>query len=267
MDGQLIGGHLMRSPGLGSLHLPQEWSVRRIRNANAPQDPEREKILATVSHDLRTPLAAVRTMAQLITLESGDMVRVAHSAAAILRCVDRMTAMLDDLAQATQIGPGRMHLDLTEIDPASFLGELLDRLRGGLAVERVAVHASPGLPPVQADPARLERAVVNLVSNALKYSAAPSPVVITASAVPGGVELAFVDQGVGIPAEALERVFEPFFRVGGSVGAGGLGLGLHIARSIVEAHGGRIGVESRLGHGSTFRVVLPAAVPDLPRAA
>src|SRR5262245_42172097 len=89
IDGQLMGCRLMRGCNLGSLNLPQEWSVRRIRSGNASQDPEREKILATVSHDLRTPLAAVRTMAQLITLESSDVVRVAHSAAAILRCVDR----------------------------------------------------------------------------------------------------------------------------------------------------------------------------------
>ncbi|HVI95961.1 MAG TPA: ATP-binding protein, partial [Anaeromyxobacter sp.] len=132
-------------------------------------------------------------------------------------------------------------------------------LRGGLDADRVRLEIAPDVPHLLADPHRLERIVVNLLSNALKYSPGQAEVVVEVSGVEGGVAIAVLDRGVGIAPEDLPHVFDRFFRARGARRPEGLGLGLYITRLLVEAHHGRVEVTSQLGQGSTFRVVLPAA--------
>lgn len=112
---------------------------------------------------------------------------------------------------------------------------------------------------VLAEASRLERVVTNLLTNALKYSAATAPVKVRLSGDGRLVELEVVDRGIGIPPESLKRLFERYYRAaGGKASAGGLGLGLYIARLIVEAHSGQLSVASELGRGSTFKLELPS---------
>ena len=123
--------------------------------------------------------------------------------------------------------------------------------------------ASDDTPPyvVQADAPQLERAIANLITNALKYSAKSASVSIRLAHEGGNVVLEVTDRGIGIVSESVSRLFEQYYRTeGGKASAGGLGLGLYIARMIVEAHGGRIDVVSELGRGSTFRLTLPSYV-------
>jgi signal transduction histidine kinase len=228
----------------------------------------RDDLVRMISHDLRTPLNAVYTQAHLIRRHPGDPARVEERARAIARSCERMSTMIQDLVEATLLEAGQLRIDRVSVDLRALLPELLDRLRGGLDVDRVRLEVAPDLPHVLADPHRLERIVVNLLSNALKYSPAQGEVVLEASHDDGRVAIAVSDRGVGIAPEDLPHVFERFFRARGARRPEGLGLGLYITRLLVEAHAGRIEVRSRLGRGSTFRVVLPAAtLPPSPGTA
>lgn len=219
----------------------------------------RDDLVRMISHDLRTPLNAVYTQAHLIRRHPGDAARVEERARAIARSCERMSAMIQDLVEATLLEAGQLRIDPMPLDLRALLPELLERFRGGIDVDRVRLEVAPELPYVLADPHRLERIVVNLLSNALKYSPAQGEVVLEASKEDGRVAIAVADRGVGIAPEDLPHVFDRFFRARGARRPEGLGLGLYITRLLVEAHGGEVEVRSRLGQGSTFRVLLPAA--------
>lgn len=166
--------------------------------------------------------------------------------------------MISDLVDTARYETGQLTLDLKPIDVGSFLNDLRARAEGVLEMSRVRFEDCDGLPPLRADPDRLERILVNLLSNALKYSPAGAPVFIRCRPERGGVEIAIVDGGSGIGPEALPHIFDRYCRVESTSGAEGLGLGLAITRMLVEAHHGTISVESELGKGSTFRVWMPA---------
>jgi two-component system, OmpR family, phosphate regulon sensor histidine kinase PhoR len=219
----------------------------------------REDLLRMVSHDLRTPLQAVLTHAHLIRRTPDLPVRIAERAEAIVRTSERMGGMLQDLVEMVMLESGHLPLARTPLDLASFVREVLERLGTSLTAHRLRFSAAEGVPRVDADPARLERVVVNLVSNAIKYSAPETAVELSVRPAGGGARLEVVDRGVGIAPEDLPRIFGRFYRVGGSRQPEGLGLGLYIARLVVEAHGGRISVDSAPGRGSRFVVDLPAS--------
>lgn len=121
---------------------------------------------------------------------------------------------------------------------------------------------SAGLPPAQADENRLERILVNLLSNALRYADPDTPVLVRARQIDGDVEVSVTDQGPGLTPEQLAQLFKPFSRIARERD-GGIGLGLYITKQLVDAHGGRIRAESELGKGSTFSFTLPIGrVPD-----
>ncbi|MGC3999915.1 MAG: ATP-binding protein [Anaeromyxobacter sp.] len=214
-----------------------------------------------ISHDLRTPLNAVYTQAHLLQ-RSADA-RTQERGRSIVRSCERMNGMIQDLVETTLLEAGQLRLQRSAVDLRELVSEVLERLRGGLEVDRIQVSCAPGLPCARADGPRIERLLVNLLSNALKYSPPQSAVQVRLElAGPGEVALAVCDRGIGIAPEDLPRIFDRYFRAAGARRPEGLGLGLYIARRVTEAHGGRISVESQLGQGSTFRVVLPAA-PEL----
>ncbi|WP_242396330.1 sensor histidine kinase [Anaeromyxobacter oryzisoli] len=223
----------------------------------------REDLLRMVSHDLRTPLQAVLTHAHLIRRAADVPPAVAERAEAIVRTSERMGRMLQDLSEMVLLESGHLTLSRVPLDVPAFLREVLERLSAPLPPDRIRLRAAGDAPPVLADPARLERVVVNLLSNALKYSPAGAPVEVSVVAASGdAVEIEVADQGVGIPQEILPRIFDRFYRVSdGRRQPEGLGLGLYIARLLVDAHGGRIAVDSAPGRGSRFVVRLPAAAP------
>ena len=137
--------------------------------------------------------------------------------------------------------------------------DFLQRNAGVLDTDRIQLDVPEELPLVSADYNRLERVFTNLLSNALKYSDTDTPVVVRALQVGEMVEIAITDQGKGIPPDDLPHLFERFYRAQGARKADGIGLGLYIAKALVEAHGGRIWVESEEGKGSTFSFTLPVA--------
>jgi signal transduction histidine kinase len=220
---------------------------------------EREDLLHVVSHDLRGPLGAVMGQADLLRKRPGDGAWTEARAEAILRAAARMQAMIEELVDGARLDSGRLRLDVRPVDLREHVPGMLRRLEAQLEVERVEVSI-PAVGPVtvRADPRRLERVLVNLLSNALKY-AVGSRVRIEVMAEGEWVDVCVADDGPGIHPDDLPRLFRRFERGRGTEGKDGLGLGLYGARRIVEAHGGRIEVESAPGAGSRFRVRLPAA--------
>jgi signal transduction histidine kinase len=220
---------------------------------------ERETLMQMVSHDLSTPLQVIRLHGQVLRRRRSDADAVRRGADAILASADRMQRLIQDMVDAARLEAGHLALKLEPVDLNAFLLEWKERLAGALAVERVRISVTPDLPFVLADPARLEQIVVNLVTNALKYSVADSEVQVAFTHAGDRLELSVRDQGSGIAADELPRLFDRYYRARNATAAEGLGLGLFITRKLADAHGWAIRVESELGRGSTFTVVVPAA--------
>jgi signal transduction histidine kinase len=224
-------------------------------------EEQREDLIRAVTHDLRTPLSVVRTSAELMQrLPAAAAERVDP----ILRSCRSMEAMLADLADASRIDARHVELERRAVDLGALLSDLVKRLEPVLDTRRVRLRVPDDPLLVEADPLRVERVLVNLVTNALKYSPPESEVLMDAGRTGSHVSIEVLDHGQGIDPEDLPRVFDRFFRAKEARRTDGLGLGLFIARALVEAHGGTIQAESTPGSGSRFRVLLPAlaAEPD-----
>jgi len=170
-----------------------------------------------------------------------------------------MNAMILDLVDSARLEANQLRMEPASVDLRSFVLDLQGRLAGALAMDRVRVQIPEGLPQVSADPNRLERILTNLLSNALKYSEPETEVFVGAERQDGMVRVWVSDSGVGIAEEDIPQLFQRFYRAKSGRKAEGLGLGLYITRMLVEAHGGKIWVESDLGKGSTFSFTLPLA--------
>ena len=225
----------------------------------------RREFLGDVSHELRTPIFAVTGFAE--TLLDGalndDRVR-RRFVEKVLSNARRLEALTRDLSEISKLETGRLVLHPAPFDLAALLAEVVEGLEMAAGEREVHLVArpAPGLPPVRGDRERLRQVLTNLAENALKYNERGGHVEITARQRPAGdVRVAVVDDGIGIPEDALGRLTERFFRVdkSRSRAEGGTGLGLAIVKHILEAHGGRLEVESRVGYGSTFAFVLPTA--------
>ena len=219
----------------------------------------REELLHAVSHDLRAPLGAIGGQAHVLRARAGDAFTAAR-AEAILRSARRMEGMIDDLVDGARHEAGHLRLDLRPVELRPFVSELLDRMEGALDVGRIDPALPEGAPlVVVADPARLERILVNLLSNALKYSPGEGRVRVEAEARAGRVVVSVTDEGPGIAPEDAPHLFERYYRGKEGRRSEGTGLGLYGARLLVEAHGGRIAFENVAGGGASFRVEFPAA--------
>ncbi len=225
---------------------------------------ERARHILGISHGLRTPLTVIQGQAQLLqrALEkAGLSEQELRSANAILLGARRMSLMLRDLVDLTSLESGQeLKLNLEPVDLRCFVLELKERLRGMLDSDRICIEAPRELSPVLADPDRLERILVNLLNNALKYSSPSTEVVIRLARRNGEVETDVIDHGPGIPPEQLPHLFDRWWRwVPSMQRAETLGIGLYITKGIVDAHGGRLWAKSELGKGSTFSFTLSVA--------
>ena len=221
---------------------------------------EREMYVHTISHDLRTPLTVVLGHAEMLETTCTDENSEVH-VEAIRKGAERMENMIEDLVEAARL-EGEVDLQRQPVELDLFFADLQQRGSVISGSERIDIAVPADLPPVAADPARLERIVGNLVSNALKYSPLKSPVEIRARQEGAAVVISVRDRGQGIHPEDQAHIFERFYRSRGARKAGSVGLGLYIAHSLVEAHGGRIWLESEPGAGSTFFFTLPLAARE-----
>jgi PAS domain S-box-containing protein len=215
----------------------------------------RDEMIAVVSHDLRDPLQAIAAAAAALRLEP-QTAENAETIESIALASTQMRRLVQDLLDISMIEAGCLPLDPERVDLPALLLEaqrlLLPLVRAKSV--RIEMRLAANLPPVPVDRHRILQVLVNLMSNALKFGPAGGLVTVGAERDPGGIRVWVQDTGAGIGPEHVDRVFERFWRVDRSAGAG---LGLAVAKGIVDAHGGRIGVTSEPGAGCTFFFTLP----------
>jgi two-component system sensor histidine kinase KdpD len=225
----------------------------------AEVDRVRTALLNAVSHDLRTPLASAK--AAVGTLGMSDLSLSEKDRAELLdtaeESLDRLSGLVENLLDMSRLQAGAMALVIQPIDVADVISAALTSL--GSAASQVIIRVPEETPEVQADPALLERAVANLVQNAVRHSPAGAPPQITASAYGTAVEIRVIDRGPGIPETDWDQIFQPFQRLGDRDNTSGVGLGLALARGLIEAMSGTLSPEQTPGGGLTMTISLPAA--------
>ena len=232
----------------------------------AEADRMRTALLAAVSHDLRTPLASAK--AAVTSLRSPEVHWDAADRDELLatadESLDRLARLVDNLLDMSRLQAGALSLFPRPVGVDEIVARSLDDL--GPRSEAVVVDIPESLPEARVDPAILERVIVNLTENALRYSSPSKPPLLTASALGDRVELRVVDRGPGIPEKEKDRMFVPFQRLGDTDNTTGVGLGLALSRGFTEAMGGTLTAEDTPGGGLTMAVSLPAvaqpASPD-----
>ncbi|MFJ2650927.1 DUF4118 domain-containing protein [Streptomyces sp. NPDC087420] len=222
----------------------------------------RTALLAAVSHDLRTPLAGIK--ASVTSLRSDDVEWSEEDRAELLEGIengaDRLDHLVGNLLDMSRLQTGTVTPLIREID----LDEVVPMALGGVPDGSVVLDVPESLPMVAVDPGLLERAVANIVENAVKYSPYGQPVVVAASTLGTRVEVRVVDSGPGVPDDAKDRIFEPFQRHGDAPRGAGVGLGLAVARGFAEAMGGTLAAEDTPGGGMTMVLTLRAAPGPAP---
>ncbi|WP_437637356.1 sensor histidine kinase [Sorangium sp. So ce854] len=223
----------------------------------------REDFLSVASHELKTPVTSLRLGLQSL-LRRTDVAPEEHLTRALHRMdrqVQRLVRLIDDLLDVSQLHTGRIELHVEPVDLAEAVEDVVERLGARIAQSgsTVSVRAEP-LVVGSWDRSRLEQVISNLLDNALKFGAG-APIEVSVARRDATAELVVQDHGIGIPAERLPHVFERFERAVSSRHFGGLGLGLHVVKSIVEALGGAVRADSRPGEGTRITVELPCDLP------
>ena len=227
-------------------------------------DDARREFVANVSHELRTPLTNIRSYTETLLDAAGDIPLDTEKQflGVISSESERMARIVTDLLTLSKLDYGRMELRMTRFSLADMLHNVANAMK--LTAEdsghELAVDTPDGLPQIVGDRERIEQVVVNILSNAVKYTPSGGHIRLSACAVPGNrVRITVEDDGVGIPAADVPRLFERFYRVdkARSRAAGGTGLGLAIAKEIVEQHEGKIALASEYGKGTTVTITLP----------
>lgn len=242
--------------GSGSLVLLQDISeLRRLETV-------RRDFISNISHELRTPVASLKVLAE--TLQEGAIDDRAMAQDFLHKIdieVDRLTQMVNELGELSRIESGEFPLKIEPVHLGEVTKRVAERLRaqaerGGLSLKVDITH---GLPKALADEERVEQVVVNLVHNAIKFTPPSGRVTISTKIEGNSILVSVADTGAGIPADDLPRIFERFYKADKARASGGTGLGLAIAKHIVEALGGKIWAESIEGKGSNFTFTLPIA--------
>jgi signal transduction histidine kinase len=226
-------------------------------------DRLKDEFFTGISHDLRTPLAAIRWSADL--LHSGSLgpltpkqLRLAETIQSSSR---RLLVLAGQIVELGRLRAGRLHLDLRPTDLGDVIGQAVDEVRplaerGQLRLE---VEVPDDLPPAAADAERVHQIMVNLLANSVRFTPPGGRVSVSAALEGAEVAVRVIDTGVGIPADLLAKIFDPYEQA--HHGRGGSGVGLTMVRGLVDAHRGRVWVESEEGRGSCFTFTLPLAVP------
>lgn len=232
--------------------------ARELTRLNEAQ----RRFVSLVSHEFRTPLFGIQGFSELIRDEALSAEEVHDHADRINSEAQRLVRMITEILDLDRMESGHMVLALGDVRMNEVIESVVDYARPGAPQHHFARVLDPALPVMTGDQDKLVQVMTNLVSNAVKYSPEAGTITITSARDGNTVHVSVTDEGIGIPPDALEKVFERFTRVEReSLGdIKGTGLGLPIVREIVELHGGRVWAESRPGEGSTFHLELPIDV-------
>jgi len=238
-------------------------AVINVRDISELREVEnlRETFLSMLGHELQTPLSIIKGYTSTLARSDAnwDIETLRKSLQVIEAESDRLSGIMNKLLLASRIAAGTPVLAREQLQLSSLVEKVVRRLQAVTAVHSFRVEFEPDLPPVYADPALMEEVLTNLIENAVKYSPEGGRITITGRNAGEEIRVAVADEGIGIPREDVEHIFERFRRTDRSVvkKVKGIGLGLYICKSIIEAHGGRIEVESRADKGSQFTFTLP----------
>ena len=273
MEGTLIRGDGRTLP-VGVSYAPVfapdrtlQNTVVSIRDLSRFREAEELKstFISIISHELKTPVALIKGYASTLRREDAvwDPPTVADGLAVIEEEADRLAGLIEDLLDASRLQAGGLQLHMGEVQLATLASRLVDRFSKQEPQHAFRIDFPPGFPPVTGDEERLTQVISNLLSNAVKYSSPGTAISIRGSVDPAQVIVTVSDQGPGISQEDLPHVFDRFYRaVDAARRTKGAGLGLFLARAVVEAHNGRIWADSQAGEGTSISFGIPRA--DVP---
>lgn len=249
--------------GQAALAVEREQLAEQARQAELLKaaDKLQTALLNSISHDLRTPLVAITGALSSLQDDAASLNEAARQGLIEMAReeAERLNRLVGNLLDMSRIEAGALRLKQVPCDVQDVIGTALERLSSRLGDHPVTVEVPPDLPLVPMDFVLIVQALANILDNAVKYSPPGSPIRVTGRLAGAGesLEIAVADQGIGIPAEDLTRVFDKFYRAQRTRAVSGTGLGLAIAKGIVEAHGGRIWAENRPGGGTVVTLALP----------
>lgn len=229
----------------------------------------RKEFVANVSHELRTPLSLIQGYVETLLEGAKDNPEVAgRFLKTIERNAERLRLLIEDLLVISELESGRVKPNVQTVPFRSLVAKVFEDFKTRAETKSIRLVDASAELTINADPERLEQVLGNLIDNGIKYGRNGGEIVVDSRLLPGWVEVCVADDGPGIPPEALERIFERFFRVdkARSREQGGTGLGLSIVKHIVQTHGGRVWATSELGQGAKFFFTLPGALGALSAA-
>jgi len=246
-------------------NLPVErliYEAQREAGLKSRLEEVMSQFVSNISHELRTPITCIKGYVEtLLEGALSDPATAKRFLEVIHEETERLNRLIRDLLDLSMMESNRAHLNRLRVDLGVLVNDAVSFMHDYAEKKNIQLtcHAKEGLPEVQGDEDRLEQVLINVIDNAIKYTPQGGKVDVTCVEDDGFVKVAVADTGPGIPPEDLDRVFERFYRVepDRSTQTGGRGLGLAIARHIVEAHGGAIWAESQIGKGSTFCFTIP----------
>lgn len=239
-----------------SHHLRQ---VTEAHDAARAESHAKDRFLAVLGHELRNPLAALANSISVLREVPLGQDQVANVYTGMARQVQQLTSLVDDLLDLTRVAQGKVVLKPQVVTIDEVLEDALTSVRSTIEqkAQRLVTSGVPKGLVVEADRVRLEQILINLLTNAARYTPNGGCITVSAGVTEDGIEVDVTDTGIGIESEHLERIFEPFAQVGAE-GTGGLGIGLSLVRQLMQLHGGRVVARSAgLGQGATMKVTLP----------
>jgi len=248
--------------GMAFNEMAEELELEESRREQL--DRLKDEFVLTASHELRSPLTSVQGFAELLMLERDSLTpRQAETVEVILDNCRHLVRLLNDLLDLARSDAGRLSIQPRPTEVAPLVEDVVRTMRAQTEAggQHLRENLPPGLPAIDVEPDRIRQILMNLLTNAHEYAPAGASIGVSAALAGAEVEISVSDDGPGIPAEQLERIFDRFTRgdAGLTQRVGGTGLGLAISKSLAEAHGGSISAESVVGQGSTFRLRLPIA--------
>jgi signal transduction histidine kinase len=231
--------------------------ITKFREAEALKST----FISVISHELKTPVSLIKGYAETLRREDAqwDAATVRDSLGVIAEESDRLAELIDNLLDASRLQAGALKLNQSEVALDQLAQRLVKKFQTQSEKHQLNTNFPPDFPNVMGDEERLTQVLSNLLSNAIKYSPSGGQINVSGHVSPHEITIRVTDQGPGIPTPDLPHIFERFYRADSDLTkrAKGTGLGLYLAKAVIEAHGGRIWVESTSGKGTTFVFTLP----------
>jgi PAS domain S-box-containing protein len=253
-NGQIIGASKIARDISEQLIMQEEKA--RLYDEIKELNDKKDEFIGLASHELKTPLTSIQAYLQILNGELSDERRKEFLRRAAQQ-VKKINGLVSDLLDISKIQAGQLRFDPSPFDLNQLVLDAIELIRSANHQYNITFRSEVGVLIIQGDAQRIEQVIINLLTNAIRYSNRSYDIDVHLSKQEGTAKVAVRDQGIGIAADQLEQIFSRFYRVGENRNASGLGLGLYLSQQIIDRHGGRIWAESQPGQGSVFYFTLP----------